>query len=81
MSSDLSRRRVALLTAAALALCLAGCGRRGPLEAPPDPAAEAAKAREAGAGVDQPVGRPVGRRNRDTRITPPRVDTPADFLL
>ena len=69
--------RCALMLLAGLAL--AGCGRRGALEEPPDPA-DVAQKQQAQPGVEAPTPRPAGRR----RSGPPKPllrETPLDFLL
>lgn len=49
-----------LLATALLAACLGGCGRRGLLEAPPDPSVPAAQADDsAQAGLRRPKRAPV----------------------
>ena len=63
----------------ALSLAVAGCGRRGKLEEPPDPAtvaAEKAKAENGGAVEQQ---RP--RRRKSRPIQAPDTTTPFDWLL
>jgi predicted small lipoprotein YifL len=80
ISSNKSSPRNALLRprAGAIALVIlfalsaSGCGRRGPLEAPPDPAATAAK-------PDDPNHPQV--RHKATAITPPKDPFILDPLL
>ena len=62
-----------------LALALAGCGRRGALEPPPDP--NAVHVKEASVGDADPVTQQLPRRKKAPRIVPPKVSTPADWLL
>ena len=71
--------KIALAAALLATLALAGCGRRGKLEEPPDPAkVEAAKAKaESGDAVAQQ--RPTRRKAR--AIQRPKTTTPFDFLL
>jgi predicted small lipoprotein YifL len=64
-----------LVAAGLIAFVLAACGRRGPLEPPPDPAALAAqkqrderRQRQSGARADQ--GAPGGATAVETRIPP-----------
>lgn len=66
-----------LAAAAALGLPLAACGKRGALEKPPT--AEEIAADQARAAGQPGAARP--RRRGDTRIVPPRRETPFDFLL
>lgn len=67
------------LIVAGLALVLAGCGRRGPLEAPPDTAAPKA---EESAAPDGLTGVPTpGARRRAGPIVPPKDPFILDPLL
>jgi predicted small lipoprotein YifL len=68
-----------LIAASLLAFALTACGRRGPLEPPPDPAAVAAqkqrderRQRQSGARADQLA--PEGATAVETKI-PPAVET------
>jgi predicted small lipoprotein YifL len=64
---------------------LSGCGRRGPLEAPPGVAAPTVSAGTPNAsepGQANPAAgnaKPYSRRTR--KIVPPKRDTPFDWLL
>lgn len=60
----------AALVAGALSLVLAGCGRRGPLEAPPDPAAPQQKAQVKAADADD-------EEEESASILPSPTPTPA----
>lgn len=55
-----SRTALALLAAGALALAVGACGRRGPLEPPPDPKAAAAPAQGTGT-----TGQTVARESEE----------------
>jgi predicted small lipoprotein YifL len=57
--------RLALAAAIAAALALAGCGRVGPLELPPGPAAAPPAA---GAQLTSPDGTPVPGSAQDTAV-------------
>ena len=75
--TDLSRRRLlrlALIGAAAAPL--AGCGKRGALEAPPTEEEKANEARRAAGDTTAPR-----RKRRAGPIPSPRKDTPFDILL
>jgi predicted small lipoprotein YifL len=63
-SPVLARRKAALVLIAGLALLAAGCGRRGPLEAPPNPSATPTPSSD--------TGEPATRR-KETPITPPKT--------
>jgi predicted small lipoprotein YifL len=64
MSSSLALPRVALIAGLAI-LSLSACGRRGALEPPPDPAAQAATTTTEGqATLPSPVGTPRSQSNR-----------------
>jgi predicted small lipoprotein YifL len=64
MSSSLALPRVALIAGLAI-LSLSACGRRGALEPPPDPAAQAATTTMEGqATLPSPVGTPRSQSNR-----------------
>jgi predicted small lipoprotein YifL len=63
-----TRRKIALSLIAGLALMAAGCGRRGPLDPPPNPSATPTPSSD--------TGEPATHR-KETPITPPK--TP--FLL
>lgn len=69
MSSSPSLSRTALV-AGLLVLALAGCGRRGALEAPPDPAAVSTEqsAVEGQGTLPSPVGTPRSQPNRGFTI-------------
>jgi len=70
------RRQLGALAALGLAtLALAACGRRGPLEPPPDPTIAQSPAASA-ANPDDPFKRP-----KVAPITPPTVALPIDKLL
>ena len=82
MSSRLPLVRVALL-AAALVVALSACGRRGALEAPPDPAAAAAgpSAEQQSEGtLPSPVGAPR-RSNAKQGYVVPKTPFILDPLL
>jgi predicted small lipoprotein YifL len=66
--SLISKPRLALLAAAAL-LALAGCGRRGELEAPD------------AAAVQTPAKDDMGVRKANPKIAPPKKDFVLDPLL
>lgn len=68
MSSRLPFARVAVI-AGVLVLALSACGRRGALEAPPDPAAQAPQAEEQGT-LPSPVGTPRSRGARQGYVIP-----------
>lgn len=68
MSSSLPLPRVALIAGLAI-LSLSACGRRGALEPPPDPAAQAATTQAEGqATLPSPVGTPRSKPNRGYTI-------------
>jgi predicted small lipoprotein YifL len=68
MSSSLPLSRVALIAGLAI-LSLSACGRRGALEPPPDPSAQAATAQPEGqATLPSPVGTPRSKPNRGYTI-------------
>ena len=67
------------VTLVLLALTASGCGRRGKLEEPPDPAKiEADKAR---AASGDPVDSQRPRRKKVRPIARPGNDTPVDWIL
>ena len=65
-----------------ITVALGACGRRGPLEAPPDgralPASEAAREQDQGPSTISPVGRPRGNRQP---ITVPKEPFLLDPIL
>ena len=63
----------------ALSLAIAGCGRRGKLEEPPDPVKVAAAKAKAESG--NPVDQQRPRRRKVRPIQPPDTTTPLDWLL
>ena len=63
----------------ALTLAVAGCGRRGKLEEPPDPVKVAAAKAKAESG--NPVDQQRPRRRKVRPIQPPDTTTPLDWLL
>ena len=65
----MSKPRLAVLAMAAV-LALAGCGRRGELEAPPNASA-----------VQTPAKSELGAHKASARITPPKKDFVLDPLL
>ena len=67
--SLMSKPRLAPLAMAAV-LALAGCGRRGELEAPPSPNA-----------VQTPAKSELGAHRTSARIAPPKKDFVLDPLL
>jgi predicted small lipoprotein YifL len=68
MSSSLAFPRVALIAGLVL-LGLSACGRRGALEPPPDPSAQAATTTTEGQGtLPSPVGTPRPKANRGFTI-------------
>jgi predicted small lipoprotein YifL len=62
-----------------LALSLAGCGRRGALEAPPGSPTSEVGANPQATTPNEPALKPAHRANK--KIVPPKVDTPFDWLL
>jgi predicted small lipoprotein YifL len=67
----LTRSATACLAVVLIALCCAGCGRRGRLDLPPDDTATAAPAPVGADGQAKPV------REKRTKQVPP----PKDFIL
>jgi predicted small lipoprotein YifL len=67
-----ARRVVALFLVVGLALGASSCGRRGPLEAPPDPSAVAKP-------TDDPLA--AATHHKETPITPPKAPFVLDPLL
>jgi predicted small lipoprotein YifL len=68
MSSSLVFPRIALVAGLAI-LSVSACGRRGALEPPPDPAAQAATTTTEGQGtLPSPVGTPRSKPNRGYTI-------------
>jgi predicted small lipoprotein YifL len=72
--SRLERRVLSLALVAALALGVAGCGRRGPLEPPPD--ATAVQKPAPSSPADEPEA-----RKKNPPITPPKTPFVLDPLL
>jgi predicted small lipoprotein YifL len=79
-----NRRHLLRLVALGLPLALAACGKRGPLEPPPD----SEEGRKLSSQRNQPqdpgqAGVPAlkGARRRPPPITPPKQDFLLDFLL
>ena len=70
---------VRLYIALCLGLALAGCGRRGALEAPPD--ANARHVNEATVGDTDPLAVQRPKRKKATKVTPVLQSTPLDWLL
>ena len=70
----LSRRAAALLVISGLALAVSGCGRKGPLEPPPDPSA----VNRAPTRTDSTM--PEGH-HKVPPITPPKTPFVLDPLL
>ena len=68
-----------LALALGLTLALAGCGRRGALEPPPD--ANAVHIKEATVGDADTVTAQLPRRKKVPKIVPPQTSTPVDWLL
>lgn len=86
MNSKMKRKPVALLMLAALAIGLAACGRKGPLEPHPDapPEQRARPQADAGAQGSQQSSRPAlggSRRTLSTPIKPPDKPFVLDALL
>ena len=61
------------------ALVLAGCGRRGALEPPPD--SNAVQASPAPVANADPISAQRPKRKKPPRITPALQSTPLDWLL
>ena len=76
-----ARALLTLLAAGLLAASLSGCGRRGPLEAPLDPAVKAAPAVGEAATSAGDAMAPVARRPKRSLITPPKDPFILDPLL
>lgn len=76
----------ALLIAGLVVLALAACGRRGPLEAPPDPSVEVQQKTQAEAGEDEesttlPSPTPTPRKGPRRGYTIPKEPFILDPLL
>jgi predicted small lipoprotein YifL len=71
-SQVFARRKVALSLIAGLALLAAGCGRRGPLEPPPNPSATPTPSSD--------TGEPATHR-KEQPITPPKTPFLLDPIL
>jgi predicted small lipoprotein YifL len=67
-----ARRKVALSLIAGLALLAAGCGRRGPLEPPPNPSATPTPSSDTGAPATH---------HKETPVTPPKTPFILDPIL
>lgn len=78
--SGLTRRILGLGLAAGLALAVAGCGKKGPLEPPPG-SPDAPKAAPADATQGGIVTLRGGAKKRPPPIKPPKDDFFLDFLL